>query len=172
MSCPPTKKRKTNGTSMSRAWCYTWNNYRDEDIVALESLEALRHVAAREVGESGTPHIQGYIRFAKPQRFSWWKNQFPSVHVEPRHGTEAEASAYVLKDGDVIIDIGTDIKPDLKRTRENAAMDCIQMMESGATIREVYLAHPTFYFFNRRSILSVHDDIKLWQTMPDAAPDK
>lgn len=177
MSCPiespPQKKRKTSGTNMSRAWCYTLNNYTDGDIIKLESLEALRHVCSREVGESGTPHLQGYIRFAKPCRFSWWKNQFPSLHVEQRRGTEIEAVQYCLKDQDTVINIGQDsTRGEEKRTpRENTALDVMAMIENGSTIRQVYQAHPVFYFYNRRTILSVASDIKLWTSHPEATPE-
>lgn len=173
MSCPPPKKRKTSGTSMSRAWVYTWNNYTDADVVKLEALEAVRHVCSREVGDSGTPHLQGYIRFAKPCRFSWWKNQFPQVHVEQRQGTEVQAVQYCLKDGDTVINIGQDsTRGEEHRTpRENTALQVMDMLENGSSVHQIYRTHPIFYFYNRRTILSVASDIKLWRSHPDATPD-
>lgn len=48
----------------SYAWCFTLNNYTDEEIRRLESLECERLVVGKEVAPTtGTPHLQGYIRF-------------------------------------------------------------------------------------------------------------
>lgn len=49
-----------------RQWCFTLNNWSEVELVSLtqwvEEVGA-KYIFAKEVGESGTPHIQGYIHF-------------------------------------------------------------------------------------------------------------
>lgn len=49
----------------SKRWCFTLNNYTQEDEERIQGLvagESLAYVVyGREVGESGTPHLQGYL---------------------------------------------------------------------------------------------------------------
>lgn len=154
-------------TSKAYSWCYTWNNYTEEDIVRLESIEALRHICAKEVGETGTPHLQGYIRFKDSKRFSWWKNQFPKVHVEVRKGTEEEAVAYCEKDGEIVINEGEpEARPTGKRTREEIAQDVQTMAAEGASFKKICLKYPSLHLYNRRGVQGVIADFKHWAQNP------
>lgn len=51
---------------MSRYWCFTLNNYTAEDVEQLSSqITGLDYIVfGKEVGESGTPHLQGYCEVA------------------------------------------------------------------------------------------------------------
>lgn len=161
-------------TKLSRAWCYTLNNYTDDDIIKLESLDSLVHICARERGENGTPHLQGYIRWKKPQRFSWWKNQFPRAHVEIRRGSEDQAVAYCRKDGDLVIEKvpETPEESSCKKTRTQETCDDVcDMLESGRTMREIYMAHRSFYFFHRRHIRAIKEDLRVWEQDPSGCAD-
>jgi hypothetical protein len=77
--------------------CYTLNNYTAPQAVALMAYPAKYHVFGYEVGESGTPHIQGYIEFEKPTRHTTFRNLFQGVHTETRKGTPKQASDYCKK---------------------------------------------------------------------------
>lgn len=151
---PPSKKTE-------RAWVFTLNNYTDDDILRLQSLEpkVKRMIVGREVAPTtGTPHLQGYIRFAEPVRFSWWKNQFPRAHVEVRHpkATDSQNAAYCSKAGQVAIDYGQDDdtpREAYPRTdRQATAAAVCQMIEEGASWRDIERAYPAFTFFNHAHI--------------------
>lgn len=52
----------------------------------------------REIGESGTEHIQGYIAFVDQLRFNAVKELCPEAHWEVRKGTHTQAKQYSSKE--------------------------------------------------------------------------
>lgn len=57
--------RNGNNAKRLRTWCFTWNNYTLDDIDTLtHRLKDVEYVFQEETGEkTGTPHLQGYIKF-------------------------------------------------------------------------------------------------------------
>ena len=71
----------------SNNWCFTHNNYCDNDVASLMNLgssDAVSYlVFGKEVGESGTPHLQGFIRFNSHKRLGGVKTLLgDDVHIE------------------------------------------------------------------------------------------
>ncbi|AUM61834.1 Rep [uncultured virus] len=85
-----------------KSWMYTINNYKDDDITRLKSLEVPRHRCCKEVGDSGTPHLQGVITFSRGYRLAGLKKLFPTGHFEPTKSVDAVN--YCIK-GEIIIDL-------------------------------------------------------------------
>ena len=84
--------------SKHRGWVFTLNNYTQDEYDALSRLEPEYIVYGKEVGESGTPHLQGFLHFANPRIMP--KKLIPRAHWEPLRGTPKQASDYCKKDGD------------------------------------------------------------------------
>lgn len=156
----------------TRAWCYTLNNPTEEEKSGLRDLDVPCHVCGEEVGDSGTPHLQGYIRFQHACRLAWWKMHFPRAHVEPRKGTEEQAAAYARKDGKILVDSMTqaEARP-RKRGRMEYAEEICDLLEQGKTTYEIYKAHRGFYFYNRRAILQIREDLAHWKVNARYEPD-
>lgn len=92
--------------SQSRTYCFTLNNYVEDELVALrkgiQEEEQVRYaIVGKEIGEQGTPHLQGYIAFKKAWRFKRAKSLVGQrAHLEACKGSEEQNYKYCSKDGD------------------------------------------------------------------------
>lgn len=163
------KKIKTD--TLSRSWCFT--AFEEESLGRLMDMPCRAIVVAEEETKEGKKHFQGYIRFTDKVRFSWWKNQFPTFHVEPRKGTEEQAWQYIadvesyLKtpgahektQGRIIVDRGCS-KATVKQ--DNVTLDVLDMLEARCPRWQIYRAHRLFYFHNGEKIRKLDDEIQGW----------
>ena len=83
--------------NMTRGWCYTINNFTEEDRDGLRSLECVYNIFGYERGAEGTPHLQGYVHFKSHKTLKGVKKMMPRAHVEPRKGTIDQAVDYCKK---------------------------------------------------------------------------
>jgi len=86
----------------SRGWCYTINNYTDEDVIAVNEMKNHAQYIVNgfeEGGQNQTPHIQGFVYFACQKTFSRVKKFLGKAHIEKMKGTPQQASDYCKKDG-------------------------------------------------------------------------
>lgn len=92
------KDKKTSTAARATTWCFTLNNPTAEEIQTIQTLKTRKTVYGNEVGESGTPHLQGYIRFTRQYRLAALKKLIKRAHWETAKTEDAEN--YCLKDGD------------------------------------------------------------------------
>ena len=78
-------------------WVFTLNNPTVDPEALFDPTVMKYYVAQLEVGESGTPHIQGYLRMLKKVRMSAMKKLIPEAHWEVRKGTHKQARSYCMK---------------------------------------------------------------------------
>jgi len=85
-------------------WVFTWNNFEEDNWKKIISnLNYSYGVFGKEVGESGTRHIQGYVEFESNRKLNRLKkDSSDQIHWETRKGTALQASEYCKKDGDFI----------------------------------------------------------------------
>lgn len=92
------KKRVTQ----SKFWCFTWNNPPDgamEQMIEVFKKHNMEYIIGNEVGDSGTPHLQGYCEAATKMR--WSELGLDSgIHWEKRKGSRMDNIKYCSKDGD------------------------------------------------------------------------
>ncbi len=78
------KVGNTRRPSTSIHWCFTYNNYQKCDIITVQNtLGRLgrRYVFQEEIGDNGTPHLQGYVAFKNRCR-PLTLNLDPRIHWE------------------------------------------------------------------------------------------
>lgn len=123
-------------TKKYQGWCFTINNYTDEDVAWVMVLDAQGVVAGREESEEGTPHIQGAVYFKNKdkKRFAAMKKMHDRAHWEPMKGSWEDNRKYCTKEGDVIVDEGEGPKQgkrmDLKKMKRR--------IDEGATEEELW----------------------------------
>ncbi len=86
--------------SPAKHWVFTYNNatpIQISSIVLKFQLIAKKYYFAEEIGESGTPHLQGVVEFKKKVRPNTALGGH-SLHWEKRKGTWDEAVEYCQKD--------------------------------------------------------------------------
>lgn len=109
----------------SRGWCFTINNYTIEDITKCEQCVCKYITYGREVGESGTPHLQGFIYFDNAKTLAAVKNCFhPTAHLEKQRGTTAQAIEYCHKEDENPYERGT--KPMTQQEKGDAGKQSIE----------------------------------------------
>lgn len=86
-----------------RSIVFTFNNYDDTTIRSiLEHFNNARYIViGKEVGDSGTPHLQGFIQLQNRKTLQHLGGLFP-WHVEATKGTPSQAATYCKKGGDFI----------------------------------------------------------------------
>lgn len=96
-----------NRISPSKRWCFTINNYENETMAQLvQEFEAggYNYIIGKEVGELGTPHLQGYIesgkKFRPLEKFKKFKG-----HWKKCKGNREQNVTYCSKDGDYLTNL-------------------------------------------------------------------
>jgi len=93
------------GMSGSRSWCFTLNNYTDEDIsrinIIVDNNNGVGYlIYGKEVGESGTPHLQGFISMKRRTRMATVKSLIGgNPHLEVSRNVNASIE-YCKKEGE------------------------------------------------------------------------
>jgi len=85
--------------SKSRSYCFTLNNYTEDVYQHLLAVECKYVIIGKEVGESGTPHLQGYFYFTSPRTLSSCKKINAMAHWEASKGLPSQNRTYCSKDG-------------------------------------------------------------------------
>lgn len=85
--------------SPSKRWCFTLNNYTKEDIGSMVPIFSHEgsYIFQEEIGENGTPHLQGYIEFNRKLR-PLSLNLNPKIHWEKAKGNRQQNIEYCSKD--------------------------------------------------------------------------
>lgn len=92
--------------SIAKYWLFTINNYTDEERQGV--IEKLRDcsqyfILGLEVGEAGTPHIQGYCILKKRHSLAQVKARISErAHFEIARGTSSANRTYCSKEGNFI----------------------------------------------------------------------
>lgn len=129
--------------NMSKNWVLTINNYTDVDIACFKRDENLFTYwgYALEVGEGGTPHIQGFVCLKSRSRRGTVSKLFPRARVEKMGGNISQNQAYCSKAGDLIeygtppMDCGTKEKVRWKEVWESMKKGDVEAIPEDIRVR-------------------------------------
>jgi len=165
----------------SQRWAFTLNNYTPADLCSLSKLYEEGKVTfllfGKEVGESGTPHLQGYLELSKRQRR---RNvvALPGLgrgRVEPAKGSGKENVNYCSKGSQshsewqesgvagpnfgLNADVSQwgSLNPALKQGHRSDLQRVVDDISSGLSFREVVLNNPIAFIRNHGGIKRYFD---------------
>lgn len=151
---------------MSKYWCFTLNNYGEEEENTIQSACRQENsnisylIYGREVGSNGTRHLQGYIELVNRKRINGVKQLLGTdrVHLERRAGSASQAADYCKKDGN-IFEHG-----EISRSEQGKRTDLVELkqsLDSGKDLKDISDDHfKEFIRYERsiRSYISLHSD--------------
>jgi len=133
---------RRNAQQRLRRFVFTVNNYTQEEYQALKDFAKTTtwFIMGREVGEQGTPHIQGACVLAKQVAFSTIKATpgLTRAHIETMRGQPLASKEYCSKEDLSPFEHGTLPQPG-KRTDIHDAADAIR---EGSSLRELADTNP------------------------------
>lgn len=138
---PPPKKRCVP----SARWCFTWNNYPEDAVETLETrfrYLGIEYIFGKEVGEKGTPHLQGYIETRgdlKIRPIEKIKIAGISKWIKAK-GNRAHNTKYCSKDGDFYHSLLLKPPRQLKliTPREGWQQDIVNLVQTEPDDRSIY----------------------------------
>lgn len=143
-----------NTNPRARHYCVTLNNYSEEDYKNFCGAKCKYIVVGKEVGESGTPHLQTYVEFDEGVSLSSLKKRLmcKSLHAEQRYGTAEQASDYCKKDGDYF-EKGT-------LSKQGARKDLLKLKDEilkGKKVDDICLEDPIKFHQYGRTLNKIED---------------
>ena len=146
----------------SRRWVFTLNNPSEEEWDALLAYcQASTEWAdlGKEVAASGTPHIQGTMRFKNVKTFSAVKKIkcFSHCWLNMAHGTEQHCKDYSEKDGDFVEIHPENFSPGQGTRRDIHQNAALVRDEGHRGVRTIVDADPMFIIRYHRGIAALRE---------------
>lgn len=136
----------------TKRWSFTVNNYSPEEmqhLIDLSKTSSIRYIViGKEVGESGTPHLQGYVETSKKMSMGGIKKLVNSrAHFEISKGSAQENRTYCLKDNNPLLEKG---KPVIERQRTDLE-DVKEDIDNGVAYSDLWDKHFSLMVRYRKS---------------------
>ena len=143
--------------SRHRSWCFTLNNYTEEELIGLKDWIAKYcnyGIIGKEIApETGTPHLQGYLQRKSPGTLSALKKVNIRTHWEVAKGDASQNEQYCSKGGDVWIHgeyKGQGARTDLESVKN-------MIMAGEETVDKLVVSHPNLYHQYGRTLNKIED---------------
>lgn len=134
-------------------WCFTLNNYSNDDINRLNRLietdtRVNYIIYGKEIAESGTPHLQGFLQLKKGGRLLQAKTIIGSnPHIEPSRNLNASVQ-YCKKEGDWVefggLGGGSGKRNDLEEFKNAVKNGVLSMKDLREAHADVCAKYPRF----------------------------
>jgi len=150
-------------TTQRIAFTFTFNNYTTDDVQRIRTLGTSDRVQylifGHEVGDEGTPHLQGFIQLKKSTRGSVVQRLLSArvrIHIEVLGSTALAASTYCKKDG-AFEEFGDrlDSAGQGKRTDWTDYIEWVQGLGRIPSQRELILFNPALYARYKRACFDI-----------------
>lgn len=139
----------------ARNFCFTINNYTEEDKNVVENIECKYIIYGFEKGKKETPHIQGYIEFKNARTVKGLSKSLKRASIRIAKGTGDENFEYCSKSG-VFFERG-------KKKEQGERKDLVELKDEiikGLDLDELILDDPMSFHQYGRTLERI-TDIKL-----------
>jgi len=151
-----TNTNVSNHKTRARNFCFTHNNYQNTDIE--DALECKYIIYGKEVGASGTPHLQGFVSFDNASTLGSVIKKLPGCHVEIAIAPES-AIEYCKKDGDYT-ERGTPFVTKKEKAKKCGDAEKLRWAEAIQLAKEGKFdeIQPELYTRYRRTYQQIHEE--------------
>lgn len=138
----------------SRGWCFTCNNWTEDDLERLKNIKCNYMIIGSEIGENGTPHLQGYVYIPNARSLSGMiKKDFKGCHLEITKGTPEQNKIYCSKQ-EIIYETG-ELPQKGKRTDLKKIKD--EIINENRTVDDIALEDPDIVHKYGRTLMLLED---------------
>lgn len=121
----------------TRSFCFTLNNYSEEEFDEICGWSCRYLVVGREVGDGGTPHLQGYVEFENQVSLRRLKKLNKRIHWETRRGTPSQAANYCKKEHNY-----AEFGLLSKQGERTDIAEVVELVVGGCDVDQVIMEHP------------------------------
>lgn len=129
----------------SKRWCMTLNNYSEtefNDLITMAKMATSIYIIGKEVGENGTPHLQGFFQFKKITRPLELKNISKRIHWEKTKGSIEDNIKYCSKEGNFVTNQVIEEEEELEILKEDELYDwqkeIVEIVKQKPDKRKIY----------------------------------
>jgi len=135
--------------SRTHNYCFTHNNYPNTDLE--DNIDCQYIIYGKEISSSGTPHLQGFIRFRTQQSLKAAIKALPGCHVEAANTLQA-AMDYCKKEGEYVERGIRPLTPKDKGTKEKRKWADIRTAAEEGRLEDI----PDDIRFNSLHLIKAH----------------
>lgn len=140
-------------TDTHRFWMFTWNNY--DGMPALMDFKYGRYMVwQEELGENGTPHIQGYLELTRGVRMSALRAVLPRAHWSVRLKDQQTCIAYCTKEDTRQAGPYHEGTPTGGQGKRNDIHDAYVDLRAGKTLEDILANHTAVFFKYQRGLMA------------------
>ena len=144
----------------SERWCFTLNNYTEEEyqnILQFITLNCEYGIVGKEIAPTtGTEHLQGYIRFDKRLDFNTVKKFFDNrVHIEKANADDIKNQKYCSKGNDFF---ESGVPRASNQGKRNDLKILHEAIKNGTTVKDIRQKNPDLYHQYGRTLEKLESD--------------
>jgi len=126
----------------AKTWTLTINNWMPDEWIAFEAFArefCKKAVCGREIGEEGTPHMQGAFTCTQNRSLKWLKEKFPRAHLEKARAPFEASLEYCTKE-----DPAAFVMNNSKQGERNDLEEVYKLLKAGTTMSGVMDTEPSY----------------------------